>query len=249
MELGISSCNWARSVFINCMALRRVRGPRVQPEPTLRNRRGRGVCVSAPSATQNYRQIDRLAGRAANLIDAAVHRRLTEQGCEPNDRDLCHQKKKQSMHVGRNVLKGPLRWRDKAAGKSWCSGVATFSPLPQVIRPALPLPSSRKQRWAHSDRPVPRGPVLSRAGCIVASSPDGVAIQTMQGLSIDEWNCEGPICNFEDVSRLRLFVWMQRRGELQVLLQPLHFTCCELSTAAKPVSTDPPPKSPEPDQE
>lgn len=34
-----------------------------------------------------------LTGRAANLISPAVYRPLTEQGCEPNDRDLCHQEK------------------------------------------------------------------------------------------------------------------------------------------------------------
>lgn len=110
---------------------------------------------------------DSLTGRAANLISPAVHRPLMEQGCEPNDRDLCHQEKKQSTHVGRN---GPLWWRDKAAASLgdgpgpltacgrlvfWC---CDFSPSCPVIRPA---PQQQEAEMGpQRDRPV----CLSRRG-------------------------------------------------------------------------------------
>jgi len=69
----------------------------------------------------------------------------------------------------------------------WCSGVATFSP--SALGHQTPLPSSRRQRWAHQIAQSREGPVMSRARLrSQAPFPDGVAIQIMQGSLTGEWN-------------------------------------------------------------
>lgn len=109
---------------------------------------------------------DSLTGRAANLISPTVHRPLMEQGCEPNDRDLCHQEKKQSTHVGRN---GPLWWRDKAAaslgdGRGPLTACCRLVVLVLRLSPSCPVIRPAPQQQEAKMGPLPRQIALYQRG-------------------------------------------------------------------------------------
>lgn len=172
--------------------------------------------------------------------------------------EICATKrKKQSTHVGRN---GPLWWRDKAAASLgdgpgpltacgrlvfWC---CDFSPSRPVIRPA---PQQQEAEMGPPDRPVrpvpKRGPVMSRAGCIVTPSPDGVASRPCKLAQLTSRNREVPICRFmgrvvPSAARLNA-----RRASFKCFSRSASsHACCTCSRAATEAAF--PRKSPEPDQ-
>lgn len=133
----------------------------------------------------------------------------------------------------------------------WCCDF--FLPhRPKVTRPA---PQQQKRRWAHLDRPVPRGPVLSRPGCVAGWSRHLEhacrAGELTNYLTNGHFKCSSVIPR-GSTSRHRLSVECTEEASPEVLLhaiRPCLFGCCGLLTPATQVSTHLPPKSPGPGQE